>query len=84
MRIRLLAVVVISVVLSGCATSRWEVDRTVGTHQPDMYKWGYADGCDSGHKAAGNPYYNFAKHVDNYINSAHYKAGWDDGFRLCR
>lgn len=60
------------------------VDREVGAGQPVEYKEGYAGGCDSGMKAAGNPYYKFTKDVPRYLADPLYKSGWDDGFAVCK
>ena len=68
----------------GCATSQWEVDRTVGAGQPQAYKDGYKDGCDSGNVQAGHSFYRFSKDVRRYSRDDLYKQGWDDGSMTCR
>jgi hypothetical protein len=70
--------------LASCATDMRTVDREVGAGQPDGYKQGYRDGCDSGNVAAGHPYYRFSKDVSRYSSDNFYKQGWDDGYGVCK
>lgn len=78
------SLIVIAALLAGCATDESLIDRQVGAHQPQEYKDGYGDGCDSGYVAAGNPYYKFRKDVTRYGADNLYKQGWDDGLNVCR
>lgn len=73
-----------AILFSGCVTNPHQVDREVGSHQPQEYKDGYAAGCDSGYVAAGHPYYRFNKDVQRHASDALYKSGWDDGFAICK
>ncbi len=70
----------------GCytSTSAWQVDRIVGEGQPQAYKDGYRQGCDSGHVQAGADFYRFSKNVHRYSNNDFYRQGWDDGSMACR
>ena len=77
-------ILVSAFLLSGCATSLRQADSVVGTNQPIEYREGYAEGCDTGTSAAGNPYYHFRKDVNSYRIDALYKQGWDDGFNICK
>ena len=68
----------------GCSTSAGQVDRIVGGGQPQAYKDGYRQGCDSGYVQAGHPYYRFSKNVIRYSRDDLYRQGWDDGSMACR
>lgn len=56
----------------------------VGSGQPEEYKAGFRNGCDSGYSAAGNIYYSFTKDVRRYSEDRLYRQGWDDGMTHCR
>ena len=75
---------VLYMLLAGCATDPGMVDRTVGASQPIEYKQGFRAGCDSGYVAAGHPYYRFSKDVVRYQNNDLYRQGWNDGFSVCK
>ena len=77
-------IILLIVMIMGCATSMQEVNSTVGAGQPLEYNIGYMDGCDSGNMAAGHPYYRFYKDVSRYKKDDNYKIGWDDGFNVCK
>lgn len=79
-----LFVLLTSGALVACQTKIAQVDRMVGAHQPAEYKLGYAEGCDSGYVAAGNPYYRFSKDVARFGTDPLYKSGWEDGFAVCK
>jgi len=68
----------------GCSTSAGEVDWIVGEGQPQAYKDGYRQGCDSGYFQAGDSFYRFSKNVRRYSNNDFYRQGWDDGSMACR
>jgi hypothetical protein len=70
--------------VSGCATERLDQERTKLAGQPEAYKDGYVDGCSSGTKAAGNPYYQFKKDVVRFDADRLYSQGWGDGFNVCK
>jgi len=77
-------ILIIVVLLSGCASNMQGIDREIGAGQPLAYKEGYMGGCDSGYVAAGHPYYKFNKDVTRYSSENIYKQGWDDGFAVCK
>jgi len=77
-------ILLIAVLVSACATDMSRVDREVGANQPQAYKQGYGDGCDSGYVAAGHPYYKFRKNVSRFASDALYKQGWEDGYGVCK
>lgn len=76
---RSIALVVMCLVLGGCATQMREVPSG-----PPEYQQGYAAGCNSGNVAAGHPYYRFTKDISQYASDQLYKQGWDDGFQVCK
>ena len=75
---------VIMMALSGCAMDMNQVDREIGSGRPDGYRYGYADGCNSGNVAAGHPYYRFSKDIQSYSSDDLYRQGWNDGFSTCK
>lgn len=77
--------IVISIFLfTGCATERLQSERNKLAGQPEEYKDGYVDGCSSGTKAAGNPYYKFQKDPRRFDTDKLYAQGWGDGFAVCK
>lgn len=78
------AVIFVGFVLVGCAGKQlqWQRDKLSG--QPEPYKDGYTDGCSSGTKAAGNPWFSFKKDVMRFGSDSIYAQGWTDGFNVCK
>ena len=76
---RLFFVLILSLILVGCATSYDHVPPG-----PPDYREGYRDGCNCGYVQAGHPYYRWTKNVTKYGSSELYKQGWDDGRDTCR
>ena len=70
--------------VAGCATQRLQQERQNLAGYPEPYKDGYVDGCGSGTKAAGNPYYTFKKDVMRFDSDKFYSQGWTDGFNVCK
>lgn len=81
---RLYYLIILVLLLASCATNMSMVDQEVGAGQPQAYKQGYRDGCDSGYVASGHPYYRFSKDVSLYGSDNLYKQGWDDGYGVCK
>lgn len=84
---KILATILVLIVifwLTSCAVSMERVNREVGEHQPISYREGYMQGCSSGYVAAGHPYYRFEKDVERHLNDKLYRAGWNDGFQVCK
>jgi len=77
-------VIILLLLVSGCATDMRQVDREICSNQPPAYNQGYADGCNSGFVAAGHPYYKFSKDVVRFSSDVMYKQGWEDGFNICK
>lgn len=75
--------IIFLLVLAGCATNMAYVEREVGNDQPEPYKIGYKEGCDSGYRDASHPYYKFKKDVRKYSTDDFYRQGWDDGHLSC-
>ncbi len=76
--------IVVAIAVSGCfATSMQQVDQMIGAGQPQTYKNGFMDGCDSGH-AALNQFFKFSKDVQQYGENSLYQQGWDDGYDRCK
>ena len=80
---RIIALLLI-LAISGCATERLQRERNQLAGQPEEYKDGYVDGCSSGTKAAGNPYYSFKKNATRFDADKLYAQGWTDGFNVCK
>lgn len=78
--------VVMFLLISGCAAQqlKWERETLTRQGQPLEYIDGYEDGCSSGTKAAGNPYFRFAKDVRRFQVDELYAQGWRDGFEVCK
>jgi len=72
--------------LNGCATQqfKWEREALSKQGQPPEYIDGYEDGCSSGAKAAGNPYFHFTKDVKRFHTDYLYAQGWHNGFDVCK
>ena len=77
-----LLIMVVSV--SGCATEILNKERNKLSGYPEPYKDGYVQGCSSGTKAAGNPYFSFQKDVNRFLVDPMYAQGWGDGFNVCK
>lgn len=67
--------------LSGCGS---EKQTMLEKGYPPAYAEGYQDGCDSGKKAGGDMFSQFAKDVNRYDNDKTYHEGWEDGFKQCK
>lgn len=76
----ILALALLLAMLAGCAT------RSPGLmpDAPPAYRAAYDDGCASGYVAAGHPWYRYQKNLAAYEAGGQYRAGWDDGFRVCQ
>lgn len=72
------------IALGGCADQTLQNERARLVGYPEPYKDGYVDGCSSGTKAAGNPYYVFKKDVVRFDADKLYGQGWGDGFNVCK
>lgn len=70
--------------LAACADQGLKNARNEVSDQPPAYQDGYVDGCSSGTKAAGNPYYTFKKDAARFDANKLYKQGWTDGFNVCK
>lgn len=77
-------ILLVALALAGCATERLQRERNQLAGQPEEYKDGYVDGCSSGTKAAGNPYYSFKKNAMRFDADKLYAQGWTDGFNVCK
>jgi hypothetical protein len=78
------AILLLIACLYGCAEGRLKGERDGLAGQPEPYKDGYVDGCSTGTKAAGNPYYAFKKDVARFESDKFYSQGWTDGFNICK
>jgi hypothetical protein len=83
MRLFILALALILLV-AGCATQILEQERRKVEHQPVPYQDGYVDGCSTGTRAAGNPYFQLKKDVARFDADKFYAQGWNDGFNICK
>lgn len=72
------------IAVSGCANQILQNERNKLAGYPEPYKDGYTDGCSSGMKAAGNPYFTFKKDVMRFDADKLYAQGWNDGFNVCK
>lgn len=72
-----------ALILTACAPVDAVTRRNTAGQPPD-YVEGYRDGCGSGYVAAGHPYAQFRKELNQYLNDPVYKTGWDDGFATCK
>ena len=79
-----LLIVVSLLALTGCATSQAEIDRHFGPDTPESYRVGFREGCDSGYRAAGHPYYQYQKDVRRAAEDKFYASGWQDGYDYCK
>lgn len=86
--------------LNACGGSYWERveadkqaevtrlgdEAKLREQKPNDYAYidGEKHGCSSGHYTGGTYTYKFQKDVNQYINNAYYKTGWDDGFAKCK
>lgn len=80
---RFLTITLLSL-LTACATEQLQSERNKLIGQPEEYKDGYVDGCSSGTKSAGNPYYKFQKDPRRFESDKLYAQGWGDGFAVCK
>ena len=48
------------------------------------YREGFQAGYDSGNAVTGRMFYKFNKDVRRYTSDDLYRAGWDDGFNVCK
>lgn len=80
---KLLLILFCAVILIGCATSPTVVDR-YAAGQPQEYREGFQAGYDSGNAVIGRLFYKFNKDVRRYTSDELYRAGWDDGFNVCK
>lgn len=80
---RKLQALILLLLLASCAQHRLEQERNNLAGYPEPYKDGYVEGCNSGTKAAGNPYYAFKKDVMRFADDKLYAQGWTDGFNVC-
>ena len=67
--------------LTGCTS---EKQAMLEKGYPPAYADGYDDGCNSGKKAGGDMFSQFAKNINRYDNDKTYQEGWDDGFKQCK
>lgn len=79
-----LCYLLIAVLVSGCAAQQLQNERNRLAGYPEPYKDGYVDGCGSGKRAAGNPYFAFTKDVMRFGSDNLYAQGWGDGFNVCK
>lgn len=81
-----LGIVMLILLVAGCAAQQLERKREMLVSQghPTEYIDGHIDGCNSGKKAAGNPYFSFAKDVKRFQTDTLYNDGWQDGFTICK
>ena len=63
-----------------CAT---EDEQLLERGFPPAYASGYGDGCESGHKAGGDPFSNLRKDPTRFAGDNLYQQGWEDGFNTC-
>jgi len=87
---RLIAAIFMVSMLAGCATMEWD-QRPAGplppstrptynlSGYPPAFKDGYIDGCETAKKTA----YGY-KDERRLSADTQYRAGWNDGFSLCR
>lgn len=78
------AIVATLIFLTGCAADRLAAERRNLAGHPIEYQDGYVDGCSTGTKAAGNPYYEFRKDIRRFDADRLYAQGWTDGFNICK
>lgn len=79
-RFRLLLMAYCALTLADCSTTAFPYNIPPG---PEPYRTGYADGCDSGTREAGNPYYTYKRDWTAYQQDALYKQGWNEGHSSC-
>lgn len=74
------------VAVTGCAGTQLDIERSALTRQghPPQYIDGYVDGCSSGNRAAGSPYFKLLKNHTRYNQDKLYNQGWDNGFTICK
>lgn len=79
----LLAAAVLSLLLAACNTAL--VNPEVPPHGPAAYEDGYLHGCASGFTDARRAGYQnaYRKDATRYALEPDYRAGWDEGHRLC-
>jgi len=74
---RFFAAIAIALV-SACTTSGSQIPPG-----PKAWQDGYAQGCNSGFAAAGNPYYRYTKDVVRVQTDQTFAMGWQDGYNAC-
>ena len=52
--------------------------------EPPAWREGYAQGCDSGENAAGNPARRYVRDVQREQTDALYAQGWQAGYDACK
>lgn len=77
--VRLLSILIVGLIVTACVTP-----MSLVPPGPEPWRIGYRDGCDSGTRAAGNPYVQFIKDVQRSMGDRLYREGWQDGFATCK
>ncbi len=73
-------------IIVACATKQLTQKRERLTQQGFSKEHidGYVDGCSSGYKQAGDPYYEFSQDMVRYQSDQSYSTGWDEGHAACK
>jgi hypothetical protein len=67
----------------GCASFS-PAEQIMRSDKPRAYKYGFLQGCESGHAKAGNSSYKFFLNKKRYKKGSQYWLGWRKGYKLCR
>ena len=67
----------------GCA-SYSPSDQIIRSDKPRVFKYGFLQGCESGHAKAGNSSYQFFRNKKRYKEGSQYWLGWRKGYKICR
>jgi hypothetical protein len=73
----------IGIVSVGACTTNSALFRGNIPPGPPDFQAGWADGCDSGTRDAGNPWYTAKRDWDAYMTDDAYKQGWEEGHQTC-
>jgi hypothetical protein len=66
----------------GCA-SYSPAEKIIRSDKPKPYKYGFLQGCESGHARAGNSDYEFSLNKKHYKKGSQYWRGWRTGYKNC-
>ena len=79
-----IALIVLSIALSGCATEDLKRRQLERQGQSPQYIDGFAEGCPSGKVVVGDTFSRFTKNSNRFDSDSLYRQGWIDGFAACR